>query len=252
MIGTEYTVVTPFGRFVAQWDDDEDARVNFAGSEDGIAYFRRFMEVAMITGHGGIGLSADGLEPADLVGFCQSDDYGIAVFPDADDALALALESGASAGEPVLDSASPMEQIKLVRALSEATAALSANATPIARVLAGKAVADALENLGQEDVSRPAASGASPPASAHVRAAVAAQWKSIDPPADGKYIVGVVRRAGNLVVAVDGNLNRATYKAILAEADALGLEAKKMTVYCDLAPYTGGGIDPILYADANI
>lgn len=142
MIGTEYTVVTPFGRFVAQWGDDEDARVNFAGNQEGIAYFRRFMEVAMITGDGGMTLSADGLEPADLVGFCQSDDYGIVVFPDADDALSLGMQisADASADEPTLDSVSPMERIKLVKALSEATATLSAAATPIERVLAVSAV----------------------------------------------------------------------------------------------------------------
>lgn len=149
MIATEYTVYTPPGRFVAQWDDDEDAQVKYAGNPEAIAYFRRFMEVALVTGHGGILLSADSLDPADLVGFCQSEDYGITVLPDADDALALALENDAAEDiAPALDSVSPMERIKLVKALSDATDALVSAATPIARVVAAKAVGEALARLG--------------------------------------------------------------------------------------------------------
>ncbi len=168
MIATEIAVLTPAGRFVAQWDDDPDAPVKFAGSQDGIAFFRQYMDAAMVTGAGGLRLDPDQLEPADLVGFCGSPEYGITVLPDADyelsDAEQDAREQQAEAAEALdamlqsddpaatldamLDAVSPLERIKLLRALSEATAGLQEAGSPIARVKAAKAVADALAALG--------------------------------------------------------------------------------------------------------
>lgn len=168
MIATEIAVLTPSGRFVAQWDDNPDSPVTFAGSQEGIAFFRQYMDTTMVTGAGGLRLDPDQLEPADLVGFCASPEYGITVLPDADFALAdaeqdareqqaeaagvmdamLASDDPAATLAEVLDSVSPLERVKLLGVLSAATAGLQAAASPIARVKAAKAVADALAALG--------------------------------------------------------------------------------------------------------
>lgn len=103
-----------------------------------------------------------------------------------------------------------------------------------------------------ESYSAPEQAAPSPPAAEQVRTAVAAQWKGLIPAEAGDYIVGSVKRSGSLVVAVDGKLDRATYKAIVTEAKKLGLSPAKMIVYCDLAPYTGEGIDVVLYSDAKL
>lgn len=108
------------------------------------------------------------------------------------------------------------------------------------------------ESIVPESFAAPEPAAPSPPASDPVRAAVAAQWKGLIPSESGGYIVGSVKRSGSLIVAVDGKLDRATYKAIVSEAKQLGLSPDKMIVYCDLAPYTGAGIDVMLYADAKL
>ncbi len=108
------------------------------------------------------------------------------------------------------------------------------------------------ESIVPESFAAPEPAAPSPPASDPVRAAVAAQWKGLIPAESGGYIVGSVKRSGSLIVAVDGKLDRATYKAIVSEAKQLGLSPDKMIVYCDLAPYTGAGIDVMLYADAKL
>lgn len=87
MIGTEYEVITPAGRFVAQWDEDPESGVKYAGSEEAISYFRAFLAEANITGNGGVRLDPDSLDPSDLYGFCQSDSWGVQVFPDPEDML---------------------------------------------------------------------------------------------------------------------------------------------------------------------
>lgn len=125
MIATEITVYTPAGSFVAQWDDDPDIPVRYVGDQHGIAFFRHYMDVARVTGHGGLLLDPDQLDPADLVGFCNSAEYGVLVFPDADYVLADAEQQ-----------AQEMEQERkeLVDALAQAVKELEAATSPIDKV----------------------------------------------------------------------------------------------------------------------
>lgn len=87
-MSTEYVVLTPTGTFTATWQDGE-APVVYAGDLAAIELFRRYMKEQMVTGNGGMVLDADRLEPAELYGFCQSEDFGIVVLPDADDMEAI-------------------------------------------------------------------------------------------------------------------------------------------------------------------
>lgn len=89
MITTQYTVVTPCGTFLASWDEDDNVPVSYSGSREAAAYFQTFMELKMLSGRNGGLLRFDNLEPADLYGFCQSEEYGVAVFPEAADMLAM-------------------------------------------------------------------------------------------------------------------------------------------------------------------
>lgn len=88
MIQTEYVVLTPVGKFVAQWDENPDKPVTYAGNATAVAYFRDFLGLARVTGDGGMAIDPDNLEPSELIGFCQSEEYGVLVLPDAEDALA--------------------------------------------------------------------------------------------------------------------------------------------------------------------
>lgn len=80
---TEYTVLTPVGSFTAYWSEDEDELVKYSGSPAGIAYLDSYIENMMLTRPGGYRLSLKALEPVDLIDFCQSEDAGITVIPDA-------------------------------------------------------------------------------------------------------------------------------------------------------------------------
>lgn len=95
MISTQYTVVTPRGRFVALWDDDEDVPVEYVGSADAIAYVKTCLELRAVSGRRGTILAFESLEPADLYGFCQSKEFGILVLPEADDLVSLLAEADA-------------------------------------------------------------------------------------------------------------------------------------------------------------
>lgn len=75
-------VITPCGSFTATWPDDEEARVRYSGSLDGIEYFKNFMQMSPVIGEGGRRLAFETLEPGDLRGFCQSEEYGITVEQD--------------------------------------------------------------------------------------------------------------------------------------------------------------------------
>ena len=147
MIQTEYVVLTPVGKFVAQWDENPEKQVTYAGSASAVAFFREFLSIAQVSGEGGIQIDPDNLEPSDLVGFCQSAEYGVLVIPDADSACSAVESDQSEELEPALDSVSPLERVKLVKALSDATVTLVAAETPIARVLAAKVVGDALAKL---------------------------------------------------------------------------------------------------------
>lgn len=92
MIGTQYTVATPYGTFTAMWDEDESKPVVYAGSDSAMAFFRAYFDLTSRTGREGSLLSLDSLEPDDLYGFCQSPEFGILVLPEASDMLSLLME----------------------------------------------------------------------------------------------------------------------------------------------------------------
>jgi hypothetical protein len=85
MITTEQTVVTPHGTFVAMWDEDENIPVAYRGNQSAVDYVRSYMALNVVSGRNGAILDLDNLEPADLYGFCQSQEYGIVVIQDPDD-----------------------------------------------------------------------------------------------------------------------------------------------------------------------
>jgi hypothetical protein len=89
MITTQYTVVTPYGAFIANWDEDESIPVTYSGSREALDYFEAFIGLKMVSGRNGGLLRFDNLEPADLYGFCQSEEYGVSVIPEAPDMLSL-------------------------------------------------------------------------------------------------------------------------------------------------------------------
>lgn len=142
MIATEITVNTPTGSFLAQWDDDPDVPVQYAGDQHGVAYFRHYMDVARVTGHGGLRLDPDQLEPADLVGFCNSAKYGITVMPDADYVLAVAEQL-----------AREMEQERktLVDVIAQAVKELEAATSPIDKIRKAGVLATLLVQLRELD-----------------------------------------------------------------------------------------------------
>jgi hypothetical protein len=87
MIGTQYKVLTPHGSFMAQWDENPEIAVQYSGNPDAIAFFRASLNLRSVSGAGGALLSPETLEPADLYGFCQSDEWGIVVMPEFDDLI---------------------------------------------------------------------------------------------------------------------------------------------------------------------
>lgn len=89
MIATEYTVLTPCGSFRAQWDDDEEVPVQYAGDTDALDFFRLNLSLNLTTGTGGRLINIDNLEPDELLGFCQDPQAGIVVLPGAQDLLAI-------------------------------------------------------------------------------------------------------------------------------------------------------------------
>jgi hypothetical protein len=104
MIETSYQVMTPHGAFEASWDAAEDSPVRYAGSPDGIAFFRACLDLQSLSGAGGALLQFDALEPADLYGYCQSVKYGITVQPLRDDLLDAA-QSKDEEMSPTMDAA---------------------------------------------------------------------------------------------------------------------------------------------------
>nr|WP_238487075.1 hypothetical protein [Cupriavidus pauculus] len=116
---TTYQVMTPFGAFEARWTDDEESPVQYQGGTDAIAFFRSYLELHPVPGRDGGLVQFDALEPADLYGFCQSEEFGITVLPDrADTEEELGeerteLATGTPAA-PVLDSVDNAEAFVLI------------------------------------------------------------------------------------------------------------------------------------------
>lgn len=79
---TCYMVFTPVGVFTASWSEDPEESVIYEGSEAGLDYLRCYLQDRMVTGNLGRRLFVEGLEPNDLIGFCESKDYGISVVVD--------------------------------------------------------------------------------------------------------------------------------------------------------------------------
>lgn len=120
MIQTEYVVLTPAGKFVAQWDENPDKPVTYAGNASAVDYFREFLSIARVTGDGGMAIDPNNLEPSELIGFCQSPEYGVIVLPDAEDSLA---DADDGSPEALLDSAqTPLEKVIAAKAVAEALA----------------------------------------------------------------------------------------------------------------------------------
>lgn len=115
-MSTTYKAVTPYGAFQAEWSDDEDSRVEYTGSADAIAYFKAFLDLNSVSGAGGALIQFDALEPADLYGFCQSEQHGISVIPTEDDLNDEAMENDEmnTTPVPVLDAVSPAEAFELI------------------------------------------------------------------------------------------------------------------------------------------
>ena len=137
----EYTILTPAGMVTASWGDDEDSRVVYTGSDDGLSFFREFMAVARVSGRGGIPLYWDSLEPFDLYAYCQSAEYGILVFPDPESMIAILDEQLMEGNES--------EQERLRQAIAEATEALKSASDPIEKVKKAAAVGRFLKELEQ-------------------------------------------------------------------------------------------------------
>lgn len=98
MIATSYTVMTPRGQFIAEWDEDEDIPVQYSGSAEAMAYFQTFLALETVTGRNGVVLAFEAMEPADLYGFCQSSEYGIVVLPEFGDLISMLKDDEATMG----------------------------------------------------------------------------------------------------------------------------------------------------------
>jgi|GEM_PF-2831454 len=109
---TMYQAITPYGAFQATWGDDEESRVEYTGSADAIAYFKAFLDLNSISGAGGALLQFDALEPADLYGFCQSEQHGISVLPTEDDLMDEA--RGKQMEMTLMDAVSPAVAFELI------------------------------------------------------------------------------------------------------------------------------------------
>lgn len=118
-MSTEYTVATPLGLFVVTWPEEEDAQPRYSGGYEAIEFFKEYLSLEQVTGRGGSLLTLEGMEPADLYGFCESKEYGIQVMPELDDVLAEMLEAVDQVGaEEVLDSVSPLDRVRLANELA--------------------------------------------------------------------------------------------------------------------------------------
>lgn len=78
-------VITPFGSFSAHWPEDAELPVAFTGVFGAIAYFRNYLETQVISGEGGKRVLFDYLQPGELRGFCDSEEFGIVVEQSGDD-----------------------------------------------------------------------------------------------------------------------------------------------------------------------
>ena len=123
MISTSSIVMTPKGSFLAQWDEDEDALVQYVGDGEAIDYFREYLALEMVSGTNGLRLSADYIEPAELEGFCQSEKYGISVMPDTP---TLPEEEDEGATMQVLDAVTTDERMALIASGHDIAARLAA------------------------------------------------------------------------------------------------------------------------------
>lgn len=159
-------ITTPMGIIEAAWADDADSVPSYTGPDGALAYFADYLTNSGVTGHGGMPFEMTGIEPADMMRFIPSEEWGISVDGDIElhmaerEAIAKLEEEDGLAGElvsagvpsdavpAIMDSISPMERIGLLRELRGAVDALKAAANPIAKIKATKAVAEVLAKLG--------------------------------------------------------------------------------------------------------
>ena len=114
---TTYKVMTPCGEFAANWPEDAFEPVQYTGEADAIAYFATYLALNAVSVRGGARAQMDSLEPDGLYGFCQSDEYGITVFPLVTDLIDEANDD--APGAVVLDAVDNGETKALVPHVTE-------------------------------------------------------------------------------------------------------------------------------------
>lgn len=140
-----------------------------------------------------------------------------------------------------------IERLKLTKGLRAARADLAQAATPIAKLKVVKVIREIREKLGLGAKAPPAvASIPSKEFKGKVIDAAYSQYggkKSINEVDGSGYLAATLKHDGRPIFVIDGNLNRDTFKALIAEADSAGIDRSKMVVFGGLATYSGGGID---------
>jgi hypothetical protein len=66
------------------------------------------------------------------------------------------------------------------------------------------------------------------------------------------YLAASQEAAGRVIAIVDGTFNRQVFKAVLEEAQKAGAKSEKVQVYCEIATYTGRGIDVTKFDDIGM
>ncbi|SER35516.1 MULTISPECIES: hypothetical protein [Pseudomonas] len=89
---TKYDILTPYGVACAQWAEDESAPVEYSGKQSAIDYFADYLDMTVQTGRFGRLLSAENVQPVDLLTLIEADRYGISVMPDAETTISMTSE----------------------------------------------------------------------------------------------------------------------------------------------------------------
>lgn len=150
MTKTVVRAITPVGVFEAEWLDGDDELPSYNGSAEAIAYFRAYLDMSMVTGIGGRRLQADTLSPGDMIGFVDSEEFGIKVQSDeAMEMLPVAMmEGGSERPSTLFDSVNPLERVRLSATAARLVQTLSGSINAIARIRAAKELAELLARLG--------------------------------------------------------------------------------------------------------
>lgn len=86
--------------------------------------------------------------------------------------------------------------------------------------------------------------------SAELRASVLTQWGKIAEPVEGFTFLAARNKKNNRgIFIIDGKFDRDSFKKVVGEATAAGLDTKKFYIVADTAPYTSAAIDLQKFAD---